>query len=112
MKWSDPAVSVEEPLNKDHFEISIYPNPTRGVSSFEFRVPCSGNVTIKIYDLQGREVATVVDDVMPAGEHVVRFDVSALPAGVYIWRTSVESTCHPDPPSGGEGSAGGKLIKY
>ena len=44
---------------------------------------------MKLYDLHGREVATVVDRVMPAGEHVVSFDASGLPAGIYFCRASI-----------------------
>jgi hypothetical protein len=43
-------------------------------------------VILKIYDLHGREVATVVDQQFPAGEHTVSYDASGLPAGVYIYR--------------------------
>jgi hypothetical protein len=55
-----------------------------GVSSFRFQVSSSEYFTLKIYDLHGREVATVVDRVFPAGEHEVRFDASGLPAGIYV----------------------------
>jgi hypothetical protein len=43
-------------------------------------------VTLKIYDLHGREVATVLDEWMPAATHEVSFHAGSLPAGVYIWR--------------------------
>jgi hypothetical protein len=42
--------------------------------------------------MHGREVATVVDRVMPVGEHVVSFDATHLPPGVYIWRQMGVST--------------------
>jgi hypothetical protein len=90
--------------------VTIYPNPTSRISNFKFQVSSFQHITVKIYDLHGREVATVIDQQLPAGEHVVRFDASHLPSGVYIYRTLVESTCHPDPPTGGEGPAVGKLI--
>ncbi|MFO7613967.1 MAG: T9SS type A sorting domain-containing protein [Bacteroidales bacterium] len=64
--------------------IQIYPNPTNGVSSFGFRVPGIEHVTLKIYDIHGRQVANVLDEKLPAGEHVVRYDMSGLPAGVYV----------------------------
>ena len=54
-------------------------------------------------DLYGREVATGVDRVMPPGEHVVEFDASGLPAGVYLWRQSAV---------GGQRSAVGKMVKF
>jgi hypothetical protein len=83
--------------------ISAYPNPTSGVSSFGFRVSSSGKVTLRIYDLHGREVAMVIDRQLPVGEHTVSFDASHLPSGVYIYRKS-SVVSHQ--------SSVGKLIKY
>jgi len=37
-----------------------------------------------MYDIHGRQVANVLDEKLPAGEHVVRYDMSGLPAGVYV----------------------------
>jgi len=45
-------------------------------------------VALKIYDLHGREVATVVDEVLPAGEHIVSFDAGLLAPGIYLYRVS------------------------
>ncbi len=43
-------------------------------------------MTLKVYDLLGREVATLVNEVQQPGEHNVRFDASNLSSGVYIYR--------------------------
>jgi hypothetical protein len=43
---------------------------------------------LTVHDLMGREVAVLVDGVMPAGEHRVRFDGSGLASGVYIYTLS------------------------
>jgi hypothetical protein len=59
-------------------------------------------MTLKLYDLYGREVATVLDEEMFAGEHTVQFDASGLPAGVYFYKLTVDSWQ----------SAGGKMIKF
>jgi hypothetical protein len=73
-------------VSSSRFQVEVYPNPTSGVSSFRFQVSGSQHITLKIYDIHGREIATVVDEVMQEGEHIVRFDVSKLPAGVYIYK--------------------------
>jgi hypothetical protein len=83
--------------------VKVWPNPTSGSSQFAVRSSRSEHITIKIYDLHGREVATVVDRVMPEGEHVVRFDASSLPPGVYIWQQLAV---------GSRQLAVGKLIKF
>jgi hypothetical protein len=68
------------------FLIDVWPNPTQGVSSFRFQVPGYEHVTLKIYDLHGREVAVALDKELPAGEHIVPFDASDIPDGIYLIR--------------------------
>ncbi len=48
-------------------------------------MPEAGEVTLKIYDILGREVATLVNEVKPAGSHTVSFNASNLPSGVYLY---------------------------
>jgi hypothetical protein len=67
------------PLNIQH-----YPNPTRGISHFAINISQYQYVTLKIYDVHGREVATVLDEKLPAGEYVVQYDLSGLPEGMYV----------------------------
>jgi predicted outer membrane repeat protein len=82
------------------FQVEVWPNPTSGVSSFGFRISGSNeHVTLKIYDLYGQEVQTLVDEVKSPGEYTVRVDVSDLPAGVYMVRVQA-----------GEASAVRKLV--
>jgi hypothetical protein len=66
--------------------VIVYPNPSEGIYNLQFTVYSLQRISLKIYDLQGREVAIVLDEVMPEGEHVVSFDTSRLPPGVYIYR--------------------------
>jgi hypothetical protein len=80
------TVSVEDVEIKDR--CTIYPNPTSGFSSFRFQVSSSEHVTLKVYDLHGREVATVLDKVMPPGEHMVKFNARQLSPGIYILHKS------------------------
>jgi hypothetical protein len=66
-----------------------YPNPFNPNTSFEFRVPGSRLVALRVYDLLGREVATLVNGNVEAGSHTVRFNAAGLPSGVYYYRLSV-----------------------
>jgi predicted outer membrane repeat protein len=70
-------------------DVEVYPNPTEGIFDLQFTVYNLQSVSIKLYDLHGREVAMVVDRQFPAGEHIVKFDASRLPAGVYFCRARV-----------------------
>lgn len=74
-----------------------YPNPFNPTTTIKFQIPTSGNVTIKVYDILGNEVANLVDGYMETGRYEVSFDAgklasrkgSALSSGVYIYRLNV-----------------------
>jgi len=62
-----------------------YPNPFNPSTNFNFALPKSTFVSIKIYDVIGREVAVLSNDVRPAGTYKVEFDASNLPSGIYFY---------------------------
>jgi hypothetical protein len=66
--------------------IENYPNPFNPSTTIRFTVPTSGNVSLKVFDMLGRQVAILVDGLTTAGEHRVSFSGSGLAAGVYICR--------------------------
>jgi photosystem II stability/assembly factor-like uncharacterized protein len=66
-----------------------YPNPFNGQTTIEFRLPRTSSVIVKLFDLLGREIATLVDEIRPQGAYRVRWDASNLPSGVYFCRLSV-----------------------
>ena len=63
-----------------------YPNPFNPSTNIEFRIANSGLVTLRVFDVLGREVATLASEVRQAGAHIVRWDASSLPSGVYYYR--------------------------
>jgi hypothetical protein len=62
-----------------------YPNPFNPSTVIRFEIPEAAYVTLKIFDLVGREIATLVDAVRAPGVYSVRWDASALPSGVYFY---------------------------
>jgi hypothetical protein len=73
------------------FEMSQnYPNPSNPKSKIDFSIPLSGRITLKVYDITGREVAKLVDGVMDAGYHTVNFDGTNLASGIYFYRIIAE----------------------
>ncbi len=66
-----------------------YPNPFNPATNFRFVIPKLEVVSLKIYDLLGREVARLVEQRLAPGEYSARWDASKYPSGVYIYQLSV-----------------------
>ncbi len=77
----DPQQVVSE------FELNQnYPNPFNPGTSIKYAISSMQFVTLKVYDIIGNEVATLVDEYKPAGSYEVDFDASKLSSGVYLYR--------------------------
>ena len=62
-----------------------YPNPFNPSTSIQYRIGTSGNVTLNVYDLLGKQVASVVDEHQEAGEYTVQFNAGDLSSGMYFY---------------------------
>ena len=69
-----------------------YPNPFNPETTIPFAAPTQGHVRIAVYDLLGREVAVLIDDVVSAGRHEVRWQADNIPTGLYLVRLQSGST--------------------
>jgi len=63
-----------------------YPNPFNPVTTIKYQIPELSFVTLKVYDVLGNEIATLVNDEKPAGSYEVEFDGTELTSGVYFYR--------------------------
>jgi glucose/arabinose dehydrogenase len=63
-----------------------YPNPFNPTTEIRYQTPEVGHVTLKVFDVLGREVATLVDEVLSAATHTRTFDATGLASGVYYYR--------------------------
>ena len=66
-----------------------YPNPFNPATQIEYSIPQSGLVTLKVFNLLGQEVATLLSEVQNAGSYKATFDASRLSSGVYFYRLDV-----------------------
>jgi hypothetical protein len=63
-----------------------YPNPFNPVTNISFAIPKAGNVKLVVYDILGREVATLLNDFKQAGSYTIPFNASEFASGVYVYR--------------------------
>lgn len=77
----------ESTMIPDKFSLSQnYPNPFNPTTKINFAVPKSAFVTMKIFDVTGREVASLVNNTMAPGYHSVEFNAASFASGVYFYR--------------------------
>jgi hypothetical protein len=79
---SEPSSAIPETYSLSQ----NYPNPFNPSTNFEFQVPSSGFVSLKVFDVLGREVATLVHEERATGVYVAHWDATAMPSGVYYYR--------------------------
>ncbi len=63
-----------------------YPNPFNPITKIAYALPKSGLVTLRVYDILGKEVATLVNEVKNAGNYSVDFNASNFTSGVYFYK--------------------------
>ena len=92
--YQDIITSVEDDLTMPaSFKLEQnYPNPFNPTTIIKFGVPERSNVVLKIYDILGSEVATLVSEEMDAGWYERSFNAVSLSSGVYIYRLEAVST--------------------
>jgi hypothetical protein len=72
------------PLNFELYQ--NYPNPFNPATNIKYRIPDNSYVTLKIYDILGKEIVTLVNEKQNAGEYSVMFNSNGLPSGIYFYK--------------------------
>jgi len=92
-EWFGIVVSVEKAaagtLPSAYSLSQNYPNPFNPSTAISYQLPAAGHVSLKVFDLLGREIATLVHGNLSAGTHTVQWDASSQPSGVYMYRLEV-----------------------
>ncbi len=83
------SVEVREPVQARVYEYALeqnYPNPFNPTTTIRYSLKELGKVSLRVYDVMGREVMVLVDGVQGAGEYAVVVDASGLSSGVYVYQ--------------------------
>lgn len=92
---ASPPVSNENELSTLPEKVTLaqnYPNPFNPITTIKYSVPSTGFVELKVYNLLGQLVQTLVDERKASGAHQVNFDASSLASGIYIYRLQSGNT--------------------
>ncbi len=87
--YTETSTPIPEPPSstpKNHRLKQNYPNPFNPSTTISYQLPNASNVTLTVYNLIGKKVATLVDGKRRAGRHKVTFNADRLASGVYIYR--------------------------
>ena len=85
----EPALGTNTQHNNvpvDYYLSQNYPNPFNPTTQISYAIPSAGNVRLVVYDILGREIATLVNEFKTAGYYGVNFDASNLASGIYVYR--------------------------
>ena len=88
----DMVSDVENEFQPLSFQLKQnYPNPFNPSTKISYSIPQQENVTLKVYDLLGKEVATLLNEEKPAGNYEIDFNASSLSSGVYLYKIQAGS---------------------
>ncbi len=96
---SNPSTQAKRNGTIDHVATRVdafkleqnYPNPFNPATSFKYQIATAGQVSLKIYDVLGREVASIVDERKEPGEYNATWDASGFSSGVYFFKLQAVS---------------------
>jgi len=84
------VISLEDPITSFGL-FQNYPNPFNPTTNIEFRITEFGLTTLRVYDVLGKEITTLVNEEKPAGSYEVEFSAANLPSGVYFYKLQAGS---------------------
>ncbi len=95
---SDPLTSTPPPARGIPVQAALsqnYPNPFNPATTIEFQIAEPATISLRVFDILGREVATLAAGYYAAGSHEVRWDARAAASGVYLYRLQATSGSRP-----------------
>jgi hypothetical protein len=92
VNWTGSATVINENKNLIPLVNKLnqnYPNPFNPTTTISYQLALQGHVSLKVYDVLGRQIVTLVDEVKSAGTYTVSWDAAKLSSGVYFYRLQV-----------------------
>ena len=86
---TDPSTGITEiggTVPREYQLAQNYPNPFNPTTKIEYTIPISGQVSLKVYNTLGQEVATLYNGIQRAGKYQATFNGSGLASGIYLYR--------------------------
>ena len=82
------AINIKELQRYQTFSLYLtnYPNPFNPLTTIKFQLDESNKITLKIYNITGQEIETIVNRYQTAGEHEITWQPAGLPSGIYFYR--------------------------
>ena len=68
-----------------------YPNPFNPTTTIELSIPASGVLVIQVFDLLGYPIETLMEKNIKAGEHIITWNASSIPSGMYLIKAEMEN---------------------
>lgn len=94
LQWFDGSLNIEDNglfAVTDYNLYQNYPNPFNPVTVISYQVPVKGFVSLKVYDVIGREIQTLINEEKEAGRYKINFDASNLSSGVYFYKINSDN---------------------
>lgn len=93
IKYSSPiSVKKEENFTADKFNLfQNYPNPFNPATTIKYSIPGKALVKLTVYDLLGKEIKTLVNEIQTRGFYSAYWDASSMPSGIYFYRLQTEN---------------------
>lgn len=80
-----------DPVTANIITLNNYPNPFNPETAISYYLPFSGRITLKVYDISGKELAVLADGIQPEGAHKIKFTAGNLSSGVYFYKLVTEN---------------------
>ena len=91
ISYSNEIVVKVKDLQKDKLMMTSYPNPFKGLSTIKYNLPSGGGqVSLKVYDITGKEVSSLADGFQQSGLYTKEFNATRLSPGIYFCKLVFE----------------------